>query len=174
MAYRLALVNNTFLGYAGVLYPYMSEQEERVRVPENNQRSLLDDIFAKITDQLKDLSYVEVITATGSPEVKIDSGKENVLDAITALEILARTKIELDGDIVMILPTTKVNGEHKINQEIMKIHKESVDAAVQNWKSFMDTILNAVSLIAELAGLGKTDIRSRLNVSPAASPSGGE
>jgi hypothetical protein len=74
----------------------------------------------------------------------------------------------------MILPTTKVNGELKINQEIMAIHKQSVDTAVQNWKSFMDTILNAVSLIAELAGLGKTDIQARLRISPTASPSGGE
>jgi hypothetical protein len=74
----------------------------------------------------------------------------------------------------MILPITKVNGEDKINQEIMKIHKENVEVAVQNWKSFMDTILNAVSLIAELAGMGKTDIRSRLELSPTATRGGGE
>ena len=155
--------------------PELSEQKERLRSRENSQRGLLDDIFAKITDQLKDLSYVEVITASGSPEVKIDSGKENILDAITPLEILARTKIELDGDIVVILPTSKINGELKINQEIMKIHKENVEVAVQNWKSFMDTILNAVSLIAELAGLDKPDIQARLNISPqSASSSSGE
>jgi hypothetical protein len=44
----------------------------------------------------------------------------------------------------------------------MDIHKQNVDAAVQNWKSFMDTILNAVSLIAKLAGLGDLDIRAKL------------
>jgi hypothetical protein len=150
----------------------LSEQEEKVRPTESSQRGLLDNIFAKITDQLKDLSYVEVITAKGSPDVKIDSEKENVLDALNAVEILARTKIELDGDIIMVLPTTKTNGEDKINQEIMKVHKENVEVAVQNWKSFMDTILNAVSLIAELSGLAKTDIRARLEISPTAPPRG--
>ena len=154
--------------------PLLSEQEQRVRSTENNQGGLLDNIFAKITDQLKDLSYVEVITAKGSPDVKIDSEKENVLDALNTVEILARTKIELDGDIITVLPITKVNGEDKINQEIMKIHKENVEVAVQNWKSFMDTILNAVSLIAELAGMGKTDIRARLELSPTAQRDNGE
>jgi hypothetical protein len=152
----------------------LSEQEGTVRPTESSQRGLLDNIFAKITDQLKDLSYVEVITAKGSPDVKIDSEKENVLDALKAVEILARTKIELDGDIVMVLPFTKINGEDKIDQEIMKVHKENVEVAVQNWKSFMDTILNAVSLIAELSGLTKTDIRARLDISPTAAASRGE
>jgi hypothetical protein len=93
----------------------LSEQEQSVKTTENDQRSLLDNIFAKITDQLKDLSYVEVITAKGSPDVKIDSGKENVLEALNTVEILARTKIELDGDIITVLPITKVNIEDKIN-----------------------------------------------------------
>jgi len=150
----------------------MKLSEQTITLPQNGEKSLLDSLFAKLTDQLKDLSYVEVITAKGSPDVKIDSEKENVLDTLNTVEILARTKIELDGDIVMILPITKVNGEDRINQEIMKIHKENVEAAVQNWKSFMDTILNAVSLIAELAGLGKTDIRSRLEISPTATHGG--
>jgi hypothetical protein len=55
-----------------------------------------------------------VITAKGSPDVKIDSDK-NVLEALNAVEILARTKIELDGDIITVLPITKVNIEDKIN-----------------------------------------------------------
>ena len=134
---------------------------------------MLDNIFAKLTDQLKDLTYVEVITAKGSPGVKIED-RDDVLDALKNVEILARTKIELDGDIVMVLPMTKINGEDKIDQEIMTVHKENVDVAVQNWKSFMDTILNAVSLIAELAGMGKTDIRKRLELSPTAPHEGGE
>jgi hypothetical protein len=56
----------------------------------------------------------------------------------------------------------------------MKVHKENVEVAVQNWKSFMDTILNAVSLIADLAGMGKTDIRARLELSPTAPRGSGE
>jgi hypothetical protein len=148
----------------------MGAQEEKAKVVENNQKGFLDEIFTKVRDQLKDISYVEVITATGDPKLKIDSEKGNVLDAVTALQILARTTIELDGDIVMIIPTTKVNGELKINKEIMEIHKQNVDAAVQNWKSFMDTILGAISLIAKLAGLGDVDIRDKLGLTSVVPP----
>ncbi len=151
----------------------MGAQEQRVQGTANEQKGFLDDIFLKVRDQLKDISYVEVITATGAPEEKIDSNKENVLDAIAALEILARTTIELDGDIVMIIPTNRVNGELKVNQEIMNIHKQNVDAAVQNWKSFMDTILNAISLISKLAGLGDVDVRAKLGLSAQAPGAGG-
>jgi hypothetical protein len=150
----------------------MGAQEEKAKVVENNQKDFLDEIFTKVRDQLKDISYVEVITATGDPKLKIDSEKGNVLDAVTALQILARTTIELDGDIVMIIPTTKVNGELKINKEIMEIHKQNVDAAVQNWKSFMDTILSAISLIAKLAGLGDVDIRDKLGLTSIVPPKG--
>jgi hypothetical protein len=150
----------------------MGAQEEKAKVVENTQTGFLDEIFHKVRDQLKDISYVEVITATGDPKLKIDSEKGNVLDAVTALQILARTTIELDGDIVMILPTTKVNGEFKVNKEIMDIHKQNVDAAVQNWKSFMDTILGAISLIAKLAGLGDVDIRDKLGLTSIIPPKG--
>jgi hypothetical protein len=151
----------------------MDAQEQKVQVTENSKKGFLDEIFAKVRDQLKDISYVEVITATGSPEQKIDSNKDNVLDAIAALEILARTTIELDGDIVMIIPTSRVNGELKVNKEIMEIHKQNVDAAVQNWKSFMDTILNAISLVSKLAGLGDVDVRAKLGLSVEAPASSG-
>ena len=149
----------------------MGTQEEKTKVVENNQKGFLDEIFLKVRDQLKDISYVEIITATGDPKLKIDSERGNVLDAVNALQILARTTIELDGDIVMIIPTTKVSGELKINKEIMEVHKQNVDAAVQNWKSFMDTILNAISLIAKLAGLGDTDIRDKLGLTSIVPPS---
>lgn len=151
----------------------MGAQEQKVQGTANGQKGFLDEIFVKVRDQLKDISYVEVITATGAPEEKIDSNKDNVLDAIAALEILARTTIELDGDIVMIIPTNRVNGELKVNKEIMDIHKQNVDAAVQNWKSFMDTILNAINLITKLAGLGEVDVRAKLGLSVQAPGAGG-
>lgn len=150
----------------------MGVQEEKAQVVVNNQKGILNEIFDKVRDQLKDISYVEVITATGDPKLKIDSEMGNVLDAVTGLQILARTTIELDGDIVMIIPTSKVNGELKVNEAIMQIHKQNVDAAVQNWKSFMDTILGAISLIAKLAGLGDADIRDKLGLTSIVPPKG--
>ena len=157
----------------------MGAQEDKTKTVETKQpnvetkqppKGFLDEIFDKVQDQLKDISYVEVITATGDPTLKINAEAENILNEVTALQILGRTTIELDGDIVMIIPTSKVGVELKVNKEIMEIHKQNVDAAVQNWKSFMDTILGVITFISNLAGLGNVDLRNKLGVTPIVPP----
>src|SRR5918995_3484756 len=75
-----------------------------------------------IKDQINDLSYVEVVTAAGDPKIDVNPDAEKVFLGYKAeeLKILARTRIELDGDILMILPTTVNNtNDVKINNEIM-------------------------------------------------------
>jgi hypothetical protein len=131
--------------------------------PEEKE-GMFSSFFKKIGRQLQDLSYVEVITAAGDPKTKIDPEAENVLDALNQVSIIARTRIELDGDIIVILPTDK-GGEVKINKDVMDIHKANVDAAVQNWNQFMNTILQAIGLLCELTGLTKKDVFDQLQLS---------
>ena len=98
-----------------------------------------------IKREISDLSYVEVITAAGEPKTEINPDAENIIAALRALNqitILARTRIELDGDIAVILPTDKDNV--KINNEVMAIHKQNVDTAVTNWNNFVHNILASV------------------------------
>ena len=86
------------------------------------------------------------------------------------VRILARTRIELDGDIMVLLPAEK--GEDlKINKEILAIHKENVDTAVANWNNFMRNMLTALDLLMSITGLSKSEALSRfsLPVSTAAS-----
>lgn len=128
------------------------------------KQTFLDSFFARIRDQLSDLSSLEVITATGDPGLKIDSEKANVLDSTAALQILARTTIKINGDIVTILPTSKVDGEFKINKDIIDIHRQNMDAAVQNWRGFVDTLLNVTGYVSKIAGLGDVDIREKLGL----------
>jgi hypothetical protein len=124
------------------------------------KQGFLSKFFGKIGDQLQDLSYVEVVTTTStSPLVKINPDAKDILDELEkpGIAILARTRIELDGDIVMILPAE--NGDTKvINKDIMNIHKENTTVAVANWTQVLNLAITAVKNIAELAGLKQTDL----------------
>ena len=107
---------------------------------------------------------MEVITAAGEPKTEINPDAEDIIAALKALNqinILARTRIELDGDIAVILPTDKDNV--KINNEVMAIHKQNVDTAVTNWNNFVHNILSALELLISISGLPRTDVLAHFN-----------
>lgn len=83
------------------------------------------------------------------------------------LKILARTRIELDGDIMVLLPTIGGAEDVTINKEIMEIHKENVSVAVQNWQSFMKNMFDALQMIMNVTGLTKKDVLTDFNRQPA-------
>jgi hypothetical protein len=117
-----------------------------------------------IKREISDLSYVEVITAAGEPKTEINPDAEDIIAALRALNqinILARTRLELDGDIAVILPTDKDNV--KINNEVMAIHKQNVDTAVTNWNNFVHNILSALELLINISGLPRTDVLAHFN-----------
>ena len=74
------------------------------------------------------------------------------------VKILARTRIELDGDIMVLLPAEKGSDEVKINKDILLIHKENVDTAVNNWNNFMKNLLSALDLLVSITGLPKPEL----------------
>lgn len=63
---------------------------------------------------------------------------------------MARTRIELDGDIGMLLPTS-ADGSLTINNDILNIHKQNVDVAVANWNSFVQNMLKALDILVSIA-----------------------
>jgi tryptophan synthase alpha subunit len=121
-----------------------------------------------IKREINDLSYVEIITAAGEPKTEINPDADDIIAALKALNqinILARTRLELDGDIAVILPTDK-DGV-KINTEVMAIHKQNVDTAVTNWNNFVHNILAALELLISISGLPKSDVLAHFNsISP--------
>lgn len=133
--------------------------------PNTKKEGWLNTFFGKIGDQLEDLTYVSVITGTGNTYAKIEPGSDNIIDALKAgqVTILARTNIELDGDITVIVPTKDGQGV-TVNQEIMTIHKESTSVAVQNWESFLNMIITLINAIAKLAGIGTDNIVEKLSL----------
>jgi hypothetical protein len=132
--------------------------------PSRSKDGLFARFFGKIGRQLEDLTYVEVITAAGDTKTQIDPEADNILSTLNKVSVVARTRIELDGDILEIVPTDQ-GGEAKINKDIMDIHKENVDAAVQNWTNFMKTILQVVELMSSITGLAKPALFQQLDLS---------
>jgi hypothetical protein len=126
--------------------------------------------FRKFIDTIKreinDLSYVEIVTAAGDPKTDVNPDAEMVILGMKAEEvkILARTRIELDGDIMVLLPAEKGSVDVKINQEIMAIHKENVQTAVENWNNFMKNMLTALDLLMSITGLSKSQVLTNFSL----------
>jgi hypothetical protein len=121
--------------------------------------------FGKISDQLQDLTYVDVLTvSSGDVFINIDTKAPDIKDELkkNRFKILAETKIELDGDIVLVLPMS--DSEGKINKEVLDIHKENVAIAVQNWNNVLRMIVEIIRAFAGFAGLKETDIFDKFMV----------
>ena len=123
---------------------------------EIDDETFLDDLKKTIKEYLTDLTYIDVTTLIGYPKKtkqKLDPSK-NIKEQIADMDVtlLAKTVIELDGDITQILPGDPSTGDVIINKEILQLHKESVDAAVENWDSFVKNMIEAVSQIRKFLG----------------------
>ena len=107
---------------------------------------------------------MDVVSATGNLKVKIDSTKQgSIIDQLPSAEgeltIRARTTIQLDGDILSILPEKTSNAGSQIDEQMIKIHKETVDMAMKNvsnnLKIFTDGVVQAISSLQQFKILPK-------------------
>jgi len=110
---------------------------------------------------------MEIITAVGDVNANINPDLDIVIDAFkdSELKIVARTRIELDGDIMVLLPTNnyKKDGDIIINQELLSLHKDNVDVAVKNWNSFVNNMFFALRAVFEIAGVKQPQALDEFN-----------
>jgi hypothetical protein len=118
-----------------------------------------DELNLLFKNWIEDVQTMDVITATGNLKAKIDSTKQgSIIDQLTSadgeLTIRARTTIQLDGDILSILPEKASATGAQIDEQMLKIHKESVDMAMKNvsnnLKIFTDGVVQAISSLQQL------------------------
>lgn len=133
-----------------------SSNNSIVPLTQTSKQEWLSSFFGKIGRQLEDLTYLEVLT-TGADTSKLRLTDEHpeIDDALKAsgeMTILARTRIELDGDITVLLPLKNNAEDTSINNEVLDIHKENVKMAIENWHSFLNTAIEAAKTIAYIAG----------------------
>ena len=123
---------------------------------ELDDEAFLDNLKKTIKEYLTDLTYIDVTTLIGDPKKtkwKLDYTRD-IKEQIAEMDVtlLAKTVIELDGDITQILPGDHATGDVITDKEILNLHKESVDAAVENWDGFVKNMIEAVSQIRKFLG----------------------
>jgi hypothetical protein len=133
----------------------------------DEKKGFIGNFIDTIKKEIRDLSYMEIITTVGDVNANVNPDLELVIDALkkSELRIIARTRIELDGDIMVLLPTSNntKDGDITINQEIMALHKENVEVAVHNWNNFMNNMLLALKTIIDITGMSKSQVYDDLS-----------
>ena len=121
-------------------------------------RKRIDELNILFKNWIEDVQSMDVVSATGNLKVKIDSTKQgSIIDQLPSaqgeLTIRARTTIQLDGDILSILPEKASNVGSQIDEQMIKIHKETVDMAMKNvsnnLKIFTDGVVQAISSLQQ-------------------------
>jgi len=147
--------------------------------------------FGKQLERLTtDLEAIEVVTAIGDTTVEISSNKDTTGESDPTLKaditniangqiknisgklnILARTRFELDGDLLVILPTkqivtnpttnsdtqpegsttssTEIKDRVEIDKEILDLHKENVKMAIDNLQFVYEKVLDIAKSLVE-------------------------
>ena len=127
-------------------------------------RKRIDELNILFKNWIEDVQTMEVVSATGNLKIKLDSSKEgNIIDQLPSAEeeltIRARTTIQLDGDILSILPEKASTVGSQIDEQMLKIHKETVDMAMKNvsnnLKIFTDGVVQAISSLQQFKILPK-------------------
>lgn len=122
-----------------------------------------NNIEAKISDSYDDV--IEAILAQGGTKLQKDPQAMRILeprahveteekpkDELTCHEIIARTWIGIDSDIVMLLPKNR----GKVDPELLALHKANVDVSVQNWRYLLETLVKGAAILAEVTGSQKS------------------
>ena len=122
---------------------------------EFNLREVFGEFGEKLVEVFKavseDLGTLTVVTTTGSvtTTVKKSTGAE-VYD-IKEEGIAAKTIIEIDGDIIVKLPVVDQEGNAvELNERILEIHEENVAMAMENWRTFITTLVEITGDLKDL------------------------
>jgi hypothetical protein len=128
-------------------------------------RKRCDELNLMFKNWIEDVQSMDIITATGDLKAKIDPSKggdiiEQLQSAIEGgLVIRARTIIQIDGDVLNIVPEKKLEQGPQIDEDLLKIHKENVDVAIKNvsgnLKIFTDGVVQAISYLQQFKILPK-------------------
>ncbi len=122
---------------------------------EFNVRDVFSEFGKKLVEVFKavseDLGTLTVVTTTGSVMTieKKSTGAE-VYD-IKEEGIAAKTIIEIDGDIIVKLPVKDQAGNAvELDERILQIHEENVAMAMENWRTFITTLVEIASDLKDL------------------------
>ena len=108
----------------------MTEQQAQT----TDLREALQSAGRKLAEALNDLQALEVKTKS----VDVEAGVFDEKDA----RLVASTKIELDGDTTVIIPTKDENGTMIPDPALLALHKESVENAMQYRAQIVNMVID--------------------------------
>jgi hypothetical protein len=108
----------------------------------------LVEVFKAVSE---DLGTLTVVTTIGSvTKIKKQSTGADIYD-IKEEGIVAKTIIEIDGDIIVKLPVVDTEGNAvELNERILEVHEENVAMAMENWRTFITTLVEIAGDLKEL------------------------
>jgi len=108
----------------------------------------LVEIFKAVSE---DLGTLTVVTTTGSVEQIEKTSTGDKIYNIKEEGIAAKTIIEIDGDIIVRIPVMDQAGNAlELNERILEIHEENVAMAMENWRTFITTLVEIAGDLKEL------------------------
>ena len=136
--------------------------------PDQIRRNFLNffnDLSSELATWVNDIKAIEIVTASGNITVKIE-GENNYItnlanggNVIGEVKILARTRVELDRDLMVILPTKEDESKSVIvDNEILNIHNENVGMAMQNLQFVFKNVRDWIGALIESSGKGTFSI----------------
>jgi hypothetical protein len=105
-------------------------------------KTSLQEALKTLADAIKDAAQIDVVTYT------YDINKSD--DEPGKKKRVAQTEMLLDGDINNYVPVHEVGGETKVNSELYQIHLESVEKAIAQRVSLLES---AKGMLVELRQL---------------------
>ncbi len=108
----------------------------------------LVEVFKAVSE---DLGTLTVVTTTGSVEQIEKTSTGDKIYNIKEEGIAAKTIIEIDGDIIVRIPVMDQAGNAlELNERILEIHEENVAMAMENWRTFITTLVEIAGDLKEL------------------------
>jgi hypothetical protein len=148
--------------------PETTDVQDQEINPDQIRRNFLkffDDLSSELGKWVSDIKAIEIITASGDISFKIESQDSDITDIANGgnvegkVKILARTRVELDGDLLVILPTKEDQPNSVIvDNEILNIHKENVGMAMQNLQFVFKNVSDWIGALIESSGKGTFSI----------------
>ena len=107
-------------------------------------------LATKLEEIAKDIGTLTVITTTGQiKKITKESTGDDIYD-ITETGISAKTIIEMDGDIILKIPVKDADGEDQvIDERMLSLHEGNVKLAMDNWKTFITTLVSVSKELME-------------------------
>jgi hypothetical protein len=143
----------------------VKEQEINPDQIRRNFLNFFNDLSSELATWVSDIKAIEIVTASGNITVKIEGQNNDITNLANGgnvsgeVKVLARTRVELDGDLLVILPTKEDESKSVIvDNEILNIHNNNVNMAMSNLQFVFKNVSDWIGALIESSGKGTFSI----------------